>query len=151
MNLLNTIKTTTISLIITTALLSPAMASTTSAGKLKGLSGQANVIRNGQTLPAANNMSILEKDKVTTKMDSLVGIVFKDGTKIILGENSEIQIHEYCFEPQNDLYQFESYLKKGRSVYESGIIGKLSPKSVKFSTPDSVVSVRGTKFIAEVN
>jgi hypothetical protein len=42
------------------------------------------------------------------------------------------------------------YLKKGSAVYNSGKIGKLSPESVKLSTPRATVGVRGTRFIIKV-
>jgi len=40
-------------------------------------------------------------------------------------------------------------LKKGKAVFSSGKIGKLSPKSVKFRIPTGVIGIRGTKFAVE--
>ena len=41
-------------------------------------------------------------------------------------------------------------LLKGTSAYLSGIIGKLSPESVRFETPVASIGIRGTKFAVSV-
>ena len=41
-------------------------------------------------------------------------------------------------------------LKKGKAVFSSGKIGKLSPESVKFRIPEGIIGIRGTQFAVEV-
>jgi hypothetical protein len=40
---------------------------------------------------------------------------------------------------------------KGTAVYLSGIIGKLSPQSVRFETPNATIGIRGTKMLVKVD
>ena len=41
-------------------------------------------------------------------------------------------------------------IAKGTISYISGIIGRQSPESVKFQTPDATIGVRGTQFLVKV-
>jgi hypothetical protein len=39
---------------------------------------------------------------------------------------------------------------KGTVAYISGLIGKLSPESVRVETPTASIGIRGTKFVVKV-
>jgi hypothetical protein len=91
-----------------------------------------------------------EGDILMTKSNSSVGFVFHDGTVMSLGENSVLTINKYLFEPVKERFSFDVKLNKGLASFESGKIGKLSPKSVKFRVPDGIIGIRGTKFYVEV-
>ena len=39
---------------------------------------------------------------------------------------------------------------KGTASYLSGIIGKQSPETVEFQTPDATINIRGTQFLVKV-
>jgi hypothetical protein len=76
--------------------------------------------------------------------------MFIDGTTLAIGPNTQFDIKGYRFEPNIEAYEFSMYLKQGAALYTSGKIGKLSPGSVKISTPRATVGVRGTRFIVKV-
>jgi hypothetical protein len=39
---------------------------------------------------------------------------------------------------------------KGTFVYLSGVIGKLSPESIRLETPVGTIAIRGTRFAAKI-
>jgi hypothetical protein len=39
---------------------------------------------------------------------------------------------------------------KGTASYLSGIIGRQSPESVRFKTPEATIGIRGTQFLVKV-
>ena len=92
----------------------------------------------------------MRTDRLTTKDESYAGIIFNDGTTFTVGPNTEFDINNYKFEPDKKLYDFSVYIKRGSIVYNSGKIGKLSPESVNITTPRATVSIRGTRFIINV-
>jgi len=85
-----------------------------------------------------------------SKAKSSIGITFDDGTRVSLGEKAIFVINNFKVEPTKKEYDVDLNLKKGKAVFSSGKIGKLSPKSVKFRIPEGVIGIRGTKFAVEV-
>ena len=93
---------------------------------------------------------IHEKDVIVTKNSSSVGVIFEDGTIVALGENSVLSVDKYLFKPAKNQFLVDMDMQKGTASFESGKIGKLAPKSVKFRVPEGTVGIRGTKFYVEV-
>jgi hypothetical protein len=59
-------------------------------------------------------------------------------------------IDEYVFAPQKGMLSMIARMVKGTASYVSGIIGRQSPESVKFQTPDATIGIRGTEFLVKV-
>ena len=131
--------------------LSAAYAAEEAPASLKSLSGQVTVERGTRIVPAVAGADLLQGDIVKTGSNAAAGISFLDGTRVSLGPASEIEITSYRFEPQQQDYSFDVYMKKGSAVYSSGKLGKISPDSIRFRTPQATVGVRGTKFLVKVN
>lgn len=118
-------------------------------GMVKTLTGKAEVKRAKKTL-ALKEGSLLENgDIVFTKAESSIGITFDDGTRVSLGSKAIFVINKFIVKPEKKKYDVDLELKKGKAVFSSGKIGKLSPKSVKFRIPTGVIGIRGTKFAVE--
>ena len=115
----------------------------------KSVSGSVTVVRSSGPVTATAGMPLYVADRLVSAADATAGIMFKDGTAVTLGPASEIELRDYVFEPKDARYQFDVYLLRGKAVYASGKIGKLSPESVKVGTPTATVGVRGTRFIVE--
>ncbi len=95
--------------------------------------------------------AILEKgDIIMTKGQSNIGIIFDDGSRLSLGENSVFNINRFTFKPNQNRYNIDLKLSKGKALFNSGKIGKLAPKAVKFRIPEGVIGIRGTEFLVEV-
>ncbi len=120
------------------------------AGSIKNLEGQVYVKRNSADIPGDKGMKIYIKDTVWTGSDGSVSIILLDNTIFSLGPDSELALDEFIYEPANKHFSMLVRMMKGTFVYLSGVIGKLSPESINIVTPVGTISVRGTRFAAQV-
>ena len=125
------------------------MAQDEQAAIFKNVSGNVKVFRGKTETAATPGMLLMQSDVITSGPDSSGGIVFKDGTRLVLGASSTIEISQYLFRPKDAKYAFSLYLKKGTALYSSGKIAKLAPESINLNTPRAAVGVRGTRFIVK--
>jgi hypothetical protein len=121
------------------------------AGTVKTLDGRVYIYRDDTRLRAQTDMPVWEKDILITQKNAHAGIVFNDGTVITIGPESLFEMSAFVFEPEANLYDFSFYMEKGSAIYNSGKIGRLSPQSVKVTTPKATVGVRGTRFVVDLN
>ena len=127
-----------------------ANAADTPVGNVKILKGHASIVRNGTPFDAKTGSDLFQNDSLKTGADGAMSVVFKDDTLISVGPNSELAINEFHFSPAEGKMSFVARLLKGTSAYVSGIIGKLSPQSVRFETPVANIGIRGTKFAVKL-
>ncbi len=114
---------------------------------VKNVEGKVSIVRDSGPVEAKSGTTLFVSDRLVSDAGATAGIVFKDGTLLTLGPRAELLVRDYVFEPSQARYAFSVYLSKGSAVYSSGKIGKLSPESVKVSSPLATVGVRGTRFI----
>ena len=119
-------------------------------GSIKTLKGKASIIRNRSAIEAKTGAELFQNDSLKTGADGSMSVVFRDDTLISVGPNSELAINEFRFSPAEGKLSFVARLLKGTSAYVSGIIGKLSPQSVRFETPVANIGIRGTKFAVKL-
>ncbi|MCA1927761.1 MAG: FecR family protein [Calditerrivibrio sp.] len=119
--------------------------------KIKSLEGDVSIQRGDKTIPAKLGTIIVMNDLINTSKKSSAGLVFNDNTMITLGENTSFQVSKYLYDPQKSAYAFEGDIKKGKVLYTSGKIAKISSNNVSMKTPTSIIGVKGTKFVVEVN
>ncbi len=117
---------------------------------VKKLDGDVSIKRMDNNIKSSLGQKLYEKDIVTTGKNGTVSIVFNDGSILNLTENSIIAIDNFVFKPATKDFNFALNMKKGKGIFESGKIGKISPESFKLKFPDGVVGIRGTKFLLEV-
>ncbi len=120
------------------------------AATIKSMSGKVDVLREESSLAANEGMELFKQDVIRTADDASAGVCFVDGSRMSLGPNSELIVENYAFEPQSGENVFDVYLRQGTSVYSSGHIGKMTPESIRIATPQTVLSVRGTKMLIPV-
>ena len=137
-------------LMITILLPCFAMGEESPIGKTKTGKGDVVVIRGGKEIPINIGDRLYQNDIIRTGAKSAVGIIFEDNTILSLGPKSEIVIDEYVFAPEKGMLSMITRMVKGTASYISGIIGRQSPESVKFQTPDATISIRGTHFLVKV-
>lgn len=118
--------------------------------QIKNASGTGTVTRGSRTLAVEPGVELYEKDRIQTGTDSSLGITFRDGTQVSLGENSDFAVEEFAFEPQKGVLSFIMSLMQGSLVYVSGRIAVLAPETVRIRTVNGTVGVRGTRFAARV-
>ncbi|MGA7829314.1 MAG: FecR domain-containing protein [Geobacteraceae bacterium] len=124
----------------------PAQASDTPVASIKMARGTSTIIRDKGPLQALKGSRIFQGDILKTGSDGSMSIVFRDDTRLSLGPDSEIVVTEFLFSPAEGKLSFITKLLKGTAACVTGIIGKLSPQSVRFETPVANIGIRGTKF-----
>src|SRR6185369_9047080 len=118
--------------------ISPATAQQPDAiGHIQSIKGAASILRSNNSLPTAVGVSLFRGDTIRTAKDGSVGIIMTDDTTISLGPNSEIALKEYLFNPKESKFAFVMRMAKGTFSYLSGMIGKLSPDSIRMEIPEA--------------
>lgn len=120
-------------------------------GMVKTFSPAATVIRQGNEVNIELGSKIYEGDTITTESDGTVGIVFSDGSVLTLGPSGKVIVDTFMFNLAENKFSFLSQVLKGTVVFLSGAIGKISPGSIQFKTPDTTLGLRGTKIVIEVD
>jgi hypothetical protein len=131
------------------ALAGPALAS--DVGQIKVAKGSVQVEREGRRAAAAVGMPVRTSDVLVTGADGSVGVTFSDNSLVSVGPNSVFAIDKYQFDSTTHAGEFEGSLRKGKLAAVSGKMVKQSPESMKIRTPSSVMAVRGTEFVVEVD
>lgn len=129
----------------------PAFAKSDSIGTVKTAKGKVTVTRNDIQHSANVGFKIFQNDFIKTGKDGGLGIIFIDNTVLSLGPSTKLVMDEYVFAPQKNKLSMIVRVIKGTASYLSGIIGKQSPESVEFKTPEATIGIRGTKFLVKVD
>jgi hypothetical protein len=122
----------------------------TPVASIKSVRGTRSIIRDNAPIAVVNGTKVFRGDLLKTGPDSSMAIVFRDDTLLSLGPNSELVITEFLFSPAEGKLSFITKLLQGTAACMTGIIGKLSPQSVRFETPVANIGIRGTKFAVMV-
>ena len=136
-------------LVYALALACPALAN--DIGQIKVAKGSVQVERAGQRMGVVVGMPVLAADVVLTGTDGSAGITFADNSLVSVGPNSVFAIDKYQFDSTTHAGEFQGSLRKGKLAAVSGKMVKQSPESMKIRTPSSVMAVRGTEFVVEVD
>jgi hypothetical protein len=131
------------------ALAAPALAD--DIGQIKVAKGAVQVERDGKRMAAAIGMPVRTADVLVTGADGSAGITFSDNSLVSLGPNSVFALDKYRFDSTTHAGEFEGSLRKGKLAAVSGKMVKQSPESMKIRTPSSVMAVRGTEFVVQVD
>ena len=136
-------------LVLALAFAAPAIAN--EIGQIKVAKGAVQVEREGKRVPAAVGMPIRTADVLVTGADGSAGVTFSDNSLVSVGPNSVFAIDKYRFVSTTHVGEFEGSLKKGKLAAVSGKMVKQSPESMKIRTPSSVMAVRGTELVVQVD
>jgi hypothetical protein len=121
------------------------------AGVFKVVRGSVSVERQGASLPAAVGMAVYQADRIVTGADGSAGITFEDNALLSLGPSSRLALDRFAFDSTTHDGAFETTLSSGKLAVVSGKIAHHQLDAMKVRTPSSVLGVRGTKFLVEVN
>ena len=119
-------------------------------GTVKRVSGTVRIERAGTRLAAEVGMPVFVADRLATGRESSAGITLRDETLLAIGPDSVFSFDAFTFDPSTEKGVQQSTLRRGRLAVVSGRLAKTSPEKVEFHTPASVLGVRGTEFIVEV-
>lgn len=120
------------------------------AGRIKVVSGDAVIVRGGNTLPAQNGLAVYQSDSLRTGKDGRVGVTLSDDTQVSIGPASEVRLDSFVYDPGQGQLGLVLKFIRGTAAYVSGQIAKLAPDAVRLETPAAIVGVRGTTLAVEV-
>jgi hypothetical protein len=128
-------------------LTSPAFAE---IARIKQSSGSAFVERNAQRLRPAPGLQLLAGDRLVTGKDGRMSLTFIDNTRFAVGPNSRIAVTQFQYDRTRQKGSFVTQVDRGSLAVVSGRIAKSDRDAMKVRTPNTLLGVRGTKFIVEV-
>lgn len=126
------------------------LAADEAAGMVKNLKGTVSVERGGKLVAVTEGMEVFASDKLRTGDDSAVGITLKDNTLLSAGPNTVLALSRFAFNATTHEGVMDASVRKGTVAVVTGKLAKQNPDSVRFTTPTTVLGVRGTEFVVEV-
>ncbi|MEM7221847.1 MAG: FecR domain-containing protein [Pseudomonadota bacterium] len=120
-------------------------------GRVKRASGDAFIERAGARIDAAPGVTVDANDVLVTGADGKMSITFIDNSRFSIGPESRVTLDRFEFNSTTHEGDFETGVEKGSLAVISGQIAKEAPDAMKVRTPTSILGVRGTRFIIEVD
>ena len=131
------------------ALLSAAPASAEIA-RIKTSSGAAAVERGSQKLKPSPGLQLEKGDRLVTGKDGRISLTFVDNTRFAVGPNSRVSVSEFQYDRTRQKGSMVTQVDRGSLAVVSGKIAKSGQDAMKVRTPNTLLGVRGTKFIVDV-
>ena len=104
----------------------PAIAQSSTAGRIDRLTGTAVVLRAGAQVPLKAGDAVLETDVLRTGPDGRIGVTLKDDTRLSLGPASEVRIEKFLYAPA------EGKVGLGlRVVRGLGLLAEIRPRRLR--------------------
>lgn len=128
----------------------PAQAEGSVIGYVKTVKGEAYVVNDGKSVPAAVGTPLTLGCVLKTGGSASMGVTFKDNTVMSFGPDTELTVDEYLYSPNKGKLKLATRLAKGTLAYLSGAIAKIKPDAVTVKTPTGSIGVRGTHFVVRV-
>ena len=118
--------------------------------RVKTASGSALIERGGQKLKASPGLTLQKGDKLVTGKDGRMSLTFVDNTRFAVGPNSSVSVSEFQYDRTRQKGTMLTQVDRGSLAVVSGKIAKSDRDAMKVRTPNTLLGVRGTKFIVEV-
>jgi len=118
--------------------------------RIKSSSGAAMVQRGSNNLPASTGQELLAGDTLVTGKDGRISLTFIDNTRFAVGPNSRVAVSKFDYDRTRQQGAFITQVDRGSLAVVSGKIAKSGRDAMKVQTPNSLLGVRGTRFIVEV-
>ena len=119
------------------------------AGTAKVVGGEVRVLgaQGMRTLEPGD--AVFSGDRLVSGKYGLASVVLRDGTTLVLGNNSQLQIQKFAFDATTADGSILVELLQGSIRVVTGLISKINPDAVQVKTGTLLVGVRGTDFIVE--
>ena len=104
-------------------------------------------IKNQNNEILQNGSKIFFGDTIISKKNANVQILFIDQTVLTLGEDTEMTIDEFIYDPNSNEGSFVSSVKSGTVKFITGQISKNNPEDLQVKYPAGTLGARGTEFI----
>ena len=104
-------------------------------------------IKNQKNESLSNGSKIFFGDTIISKSKSNAKILFLDQTVLTLGEETELTIDEFVYDPNSQDGSFVSTVKTGTVKFITGQISKKNPDNLEVKVPAGTLGARGTEFV----
>jgi hypothetical protein len=104
-------------------------------------------IKNQKNESLSNGSKIFFGDTIISKSKSNAQILFLDQTVLTLGEETELTIDEFVYDPNSQDGSFVSTVKTGTVKFITGQISKKNPDNLEVKVPAGTLGARGTEFV----
>ena len=118
--------------------------------RIKSASGAAVVQRGAQKLKPVPGLPLDAGDSLVTGKDGRLAVTFIDNTRFAVGPNSNVSVSEFQYDRTRQKGTMVTQVNRGSLAVVSGKIAKSGKDAMKVRTPNTLLGVRGTKFIVEV-
>lgn len=129
----------------------PVEAAPRQAGFLKTLKGSVQLLEapGAAARPAQAGDALLPGGRITTGPDSAASVVLRDGSTLVLGPSSQMELKAFSFDATTHEGNLLASVLKGSLRMITGLLGKSHPEAVRIETQFAFVGVRGTDFIVQ--
>jgi hypothetical protein len=118
--------------------------------RIKLSSGYAIVERGTAHLPATTGQTLFPGDWLVTGKEGRISVTFIDNTRFAVGPNSRVAVSKFEYDRTRQQGSFLTEVDRGSLAVVSGKIAKSRRDAMQVRTPNSLLGVRGTRFIVEV-
>ena len=129
---------------------SPSISETEAVGEVVRFIGMVHVEREGKSWQVQVEEPIHLQDRLQTGADSRVEIVFVDRSRVRIAPDSNLEITEYLYQPDQKKRQSLLSLWSGKARFIVADLVGFIQKGFVVKTPNGIAGVRGTDFIVEV-
>jgi hypothetical protein len=119
-------------------------------GRIKSSIGMATVQRGTTHLAAHTGQELMPGDWLETGKDGRISLTFIDDTRFAVGPDSRIALTTFEYDRTSQRGSFVTKVERGSIAVVSGRISKSGRDGMQVHTPDSVLGIRGTRFLVEV-
>jgi hypothetical protein len=127
-----------------------ASAASAEIARVKSSAGIAMVQRGAASLPATTGRELQAGDYLVTGKNGRISLTFIDNTRFAVGPNSRIAVSKFEYDRTRQQGSFITQVDRGSLAVVSGKIAKSGRDAMQVRTPNSLLGVRGTRFIVEV-
>jgi hypothetical protein len=120
------------------------------AGAVKVVQGEVRVSSAAGERVLRPGDRIAVADRLTTGEGGSASVVLRDGTTLVVGPKSQLQLKDFAFNSTTHEGSVKVSLLQGTLRMITGLIAKLNPASVSVETDTITMGVRGTDFIVEI-
>ena len=115
-----------------------------SVGNVTKVQNQAQIGAATAVVGAAVHMN----DRLRTGANARLQITFRDNSVLTLGENANVVVDRYVFNPEKSTGEVALSATRGAFRFAGGKVEQMQTKKVTVSTPQAALAVRGTHFWA---
>ena len=122
-------------------------ASPAHAGFVKTVQGTVRLVGpTGGKRPHKVGEAVGSANRIETEADSGASVVLRDGTVLVLGPSSSLDLKQFSFNATTQEGGMFVSLVRGSLRMITGLLGK-TPESVRIETQTATIGIRGTDFI----